>query len=426
MDYCKRCLYPANHPLYIIIDEQGVCSGCRTHEEKDRLDWGLREKKLIRLLKQYQNRNGTYYDCIIPVSGSGDDFFVVDQIKFKYGMNPLLITYNIHYNTKIGVRNLARLITKTDCDHIMFTVSPKTVKKVIRETIKQIGDIYWHITAGIQAFAVTVSKRFNIPLIIWGVNGWLDQVGQFSHEDSVEMTKKVWKEHSLRGRSPMDLVNEDSGLTTKMMKAFMYPEDNELEQSRTRGIYLGNFIRWDSQKQIEGMIEKYNFETTIEQRTFNKYETIGCFHNAGVHDYIKYLKFGYGKVTDHASRDIRLKRMTREEGAALVSKYQHKKPDDLVLLLKWLDMDEDEFIKMIDVHRDPRIWEKDDKGQWAANDNVFNHLNEPGIEEVKLKGPLDRRLYQQTTLLEPPEEDNEYILMGRSYMDEFDFKAIEG
>ena len=426
MKFCQRCVYPENHPLYLLLDEKGICSGCRVHEEKDSLDWSVREEDLIQTLELYKNRSGSFYDCIIPVLGDGDSFFVVDQLKYKYAMNPLLITYNIHFNTKIGIRNLARLISKTDCDHLMFTISPMTVKKVVRESLKNFGDIYWHITAGIQSFAVTVSKRLEIPLIVWGVNGWLDQVGQFSHEDSVEMTKKVWKEHNLRNWSPFDLINEKEGLTKQMMKAFMYPEDDELEQSRTRGIYLGNFIRWDSQIQIEKMITKYGYETAKEERTFNRYETINCHHNSGVHDYIKFLKYGFGKVSDHVSREIRLKRMTREEGVSLVEQYQTKKPSDLSIFLEWIEMTEEEFMKYINLHRDLDIWELNGENEWKLKDSISNHLNDEWVEQARLDGTLDRREYLQTMSLEDPNNDNEYVLMGRSYMDENDFRAVKG
>ncbi len=124
MKYCKRCLYPENHPLNLTFDSRGVCSGCVVHEEKYQIDWTEKRLELARLLGQYTKREGSRYDCIIPVSGTGDDFFVVDVIKNEFGLNPLLVTYNTHFNTKVGVRNLARLITELDCDHMMSTRSP--------------------------------------------------------------------------------------------------------------------------------------------------------------------------------------------------------------------------------------------------------------------------------------------------------------
>ena len=135
MKYCIRCLYPANHPLNISFDEDGVCSGCRIHEEKDSLNWNSREKKLKRILNNYKNSSKENYDCIIPVSGARDAYFIVHTIKRLYRLNPLLVTYNKQYNTPLGIRNLAYLKTIFDCDLLTLTVNPEIVKKVTRMTV---------------------------------------------------------------------------------------------------------------------------------------------------------------------------------------------------------------------------------------------------------------------------------------------------
>lgn len=424
MKYCKRCLYPENHPLNITFDERGVCSGCLVHEEKYEIDWTKKADELESLLGQYRDRPGTSYDCIIPVSGTGDDFFVVDLVKNEYGMNPLLVTYNTHFNTKVGVRNLARLITGLDCDHMMSTVGPDTVKEITRITLKKMGDMYWHVLAGGQTFPVQVATKLDIPLIIWGVNGWLDQVGMFSHLDQVEMTKKVRKEHALRCHDAESLIGESDKISRKDLQAYTYPSDEQLERSRVRGLYIGNYILWDSQKQIEMMIEKYGYETSEQERTYNTYESIYCWNNASVHDYVKFLKYGYGKVTDHTSRDIRLKRRTRKESVELVRKYQFVKPDALKKFLDWVDLTEDEFISYIDPFRDSRIWNKNTSGVWELRDSITNHLEDEGVEKVALTVD-DPKAYQLTGLLEPA-LGNDYILLGRTYLDVENYKAIEG
>jgi len=139
MKYCQRCLYPANHPLGITFDDQGVCSGCRIHEEKDMLDWGERADLLGDLLDRYRDRTGKNFDCIVPVSGARDSYFIVHTLKNVYGMTPLLVTYNKEYNTKLGIRNLVYLRTVFDCDHMNLSLSPKLLKKITRKTIKDLG-----------------------------------------------------------------------------------------------------------------------------------------------------------------------------------------------------------------------------------------------------------------------------------------------
>ena len=159
----------------------------------------------------------------------------MDTIKNEFNMNPLLVTYNNHFNTKVGIRNLTRLLTELDCDHMVSTVGPETVKEITRLSIKELGDIYWHVLAGTQTFPVQVATKLKIPLIIWGVNGWLDQVGMFSHHDQVEMTKKVRKEHSLRRRDAESLIGKSKNISIKDLQAFTYPSDKQLEKNRVRG-----------------------------------------------------------------------------------------------------------------------------------------------------------------------------------------------
>lgn len=424
MQYCQRCLYPENHALNIIFDEQGICSGCRVHEEKYTIDWQQKEQELSQLLAQYRNRPDTHYDCVIPVTGTGDDFYVVDLVKNTYGLNPLLVTYNTHFSTKVGIRNLARLITQLDCDHISSTVGPDTVKAITRITLDKIGDMYWHVLAGSQTFPVQVATKLDIPLVIWGVNGWLDQVGMFSHHDRVEMTKKVRKEHALRRHDAESLIGDSDFVSTKDLQAFTYPSDEQLEQSRVRGIYIGNYTFWDSQAQIEAMIDKYGYETHQQERTYNRYESIYCANNASVHDYIKYLKFGYSKVADHVARDIRLKRLTRQQGIELIKQYRDVKPKALSTFLKWLDITDSEFHQYIDKFRDPRAWQKNDAGTWQLITRVEQTTlnNELGIELAV----EDAREYIQTPLLESQLWQTDYILLGRSYMDKENYKAAEG
>ena len=255
-----------------------------------------------------------------PVTGGGDSYFIVHVAKNILGMNPLLVNYNSHYNTKLGIRNLANLSTVFDCDIVTSTLSPNHVKKITNQSIKQYGSMYWQALAGYTTFPVQTAIRFRIPLIIWGVHPWSEQTGMFSHIDEVEMSHRCRKEHALMGISAEDLVHSDSNVTRGDVQPFIYPYDNELEAVGVRGIYLSNYIRWDSKAQHELMIDQYGYESSKQQRTFNTYEDVHCFHSSGIHDYIKYLKYGYSKVTDHASREIRLKRMTRKTGIEMVKK----------------------------------------------------------------------------------------------------------
>lgn len=415
MRYCLRCLYPATHPLGLVLDSEGICSGCRVHEEKDALDWDERFTRLRALTDGYRNRSGNSYDCIVPVSGARDSYFIVHTVKKVLGLNPLLVAYNKQYNTRRGIRNLAYLRTLFDCDILNLTVDPATVRKITRATLRKLGSMYWHCLAGQTVFPVQTAVRFKIPLIIWGAHQGLDQVGMFSHLDEVEMTRKYRKNHDLMGCEAEDLVGAE-GLAERDLVHYAYAHDKEIESVGVRGIYLGNYIRWDTKAQHESMIARYGYEAAAQARTFDAYNDVDCHHYSGLHDYIKYLKHGYGKATDHASREIRFGRLTREQGAELALRYHDRWPEDMGLFLSWLGMDEGELMECVDAHRDHRVWNRGGDGTWTLRDSVDRHLDDAGVEAARLKptGPCD---FAVGPGRDPGARENGYVLIGRGHVD---------
>lgn len=417
MKYCTRCVYPANHPLNITFDDEGVCSGCRIHEEKDELDWIERGDRLARLCQEFRSRSGKTHDCIIPVSGARDSYFIVHLMKNIYKMNPLLVTYNKQYNTQVGIRNLAYLRTLFGCDLMTLTVSPDMVKRITRATLERNASMYWHCIAGQTVFPVTTAVRFKIPLIVWGAHQGNDQVGMFSHLDEVEMTRKYRKDHDLMGYEAEDLAGNGSVLTEQDLIPFKYPHDKELESVGVRGIYLNNYVRWDSKAQHELMIKDSRYESNVQHRTFDTYNDVDCFHYSDLHDYIKFAKWGYGKVSDHASRELRLGRLSREDAIALVRRYQDLRPDParLSLFSKWIGIGEKDLMELIDRHRDPRIWTKS-AGGWGLMDSVTNHEKDPGVEEARL-GVKESCGFQLTPSKAPGVIDDHYVLIGKGWVD---------
>lgn len=424
MRYCTRCLYPANHPFGIVFDDDGICSGCRIHEEKDQLDWSKRGQILKGILENYKTKAGNNFDCIIPVTGGGDSYYIVHVARHVYGLNPLLVSYNHEYNTRRGIRNLGNLVSALDCDLIQQTLSPELLQRITRHTLRKFGSMYWQVLAGYLTFPVQVAVKFKIPLIVWGVHPFSDQVGMFSHLDEVEMTEKARKEHALLGLSAEDIVDPIAGVARRDVQPFIYPYENELERIGVRGVYLSNYMRWDSKAQHEQMIDLYGYESAEQQRTFNTYEDVHCFHSAGVHDYLKFLKYGYGKVTDHASREIRLRRMTREQGAAMVADYAERVPADLPLFLEWAGMSEAEFYACLWHRRDPAIWERSRTDDYRLRDSVLNHVNDSGADRARLELLEERCEFRVTPEAEPNAEDS-YLLMGRGYIDRLNYGSVE-
>ncbi|MBI2642561.1 MAG: N-acetyl sugar amidotransferase [Candidatus Wildermuthbacteria bacterium] len=394
MIYCKRCCYPANTRTSIVFDEQGVCSGCRLIESRPKINWKEREGWLKKLLEEYRAKaraKNNPYDCVIPVSGGKDSHFQVYLIKKVYGLNPLLVTYNHIFNTKRGIRNLTNLVKQFNCDLLRFTSNPESVRKISRYMLKKVGDITWHYHAGIMTFPIQVAVARDIPLIVWGEHGFAELTGMFNQDDMVEFSKKGRQEHSMRGFEPEDLAADPrSGITRQDLAPFFYPSDQDIERVGVRGIYLSNYIQWDVRAQTKLMIEKYGFETALKrERTFHLYDKLDDIHANGAHDYLKYLKFGYGRATDDASNEIRHARMTREEGIEMVKRYDSVRPSDLDLYLKFMGMTEEEFEASIGHLRDPQIWENQSR-TWVAKDSIANHVNDEGVNAVRLPLVEDR------------------------------------
>ena len=430
MDYCARCVYPANAKPTIILDEEGVCSGCRHDESRSRIDWAERERMLRDILVEYaaeSKARDQVYDCIVPVSGGKDSHYLVHLIKVVYGLNPLCVTFNHIYNTALGIRNLSNLVNQFGVDLIRFTANPESVRKISRYMVEKVGDLTWHYHAGIMTFPFQVSVKYKVPLIIWPEH-YGEQTGVFTLDDMVEFTKWVRQEHDMRGLEPEDLVNDPkSGLTWRDLAPYQFPTDEEIADVGVRGIYITNFLEWDEKQHAELVIEKYGFEvlTGKRDRTFKLFAKTDDHANA-VHDYMKYLKFGYGRATDDASIEIRSGRMTRDEGIEMVRQYDHVRPSTLDTYLKFLRLSEKEFEAAVESQRDPSVWEKTPDGEWRTTDSVVNHGNDPLAEAARLPlsadrvfDPKNRHLYYSDELHAGPRvahaardaDDNEFVVL---------------
>lgn len=398
MEYCKRCVYPENAKPTILFDEEGVCSGCRYNESRRKIDWVEREKLLREMLNEFKARsrilNG-HYDCIIPVGGGKDSHYQVYLMKVVYGLNPLLVTFNHAYNTRLGLQNLNNIVSAFGCDLIRFNTSPEAARKISRYMLKKVGDVTWHYHAGIRTFPFQIAVKYKIPLVVWGEHGFAELTGLVTLEDMVEFTKWTRQEHDMRGYEPHDLINDESGITMNDIAPYVYPSDEEIEELDVRGIYLSNFFDWDALKQAKFLVENYNFalHPGPREKTFILHGKTDD-HCNDVHDYLKYLKFGYGRATDDVSTEIRHGRMTREEGIELVNQYDSVVPRTLKTYCDFLQITEQQLYDWIEPMRDQDIWAKGADGQWCVKDSIANHINDAGVEQARLPlVPSDDRTF---------------------------------
>ena len=364
---CNRCLYSDSHPLGLTLDDEGICSGCRIHEEKDQLDWQSRWEMLEKLVKPYRSKDPYNYDCIIPVTGANDSYYIVDVGKNRLKLNPLLVIYNKYFNTPLGIRNLANLRIRFNCDIIVQNVNPVSVRKVTQSTLRQFGSLYWPCLAGQTVFPVQTAVNYKVPLIIWGAHQGLEQVGMFSHTHEVEMTRRYRKDHDIMGCEADDLISIFDTLKEEDIWQYRYPADTDINAVGVKGIYLGNYVRWDPKAQHEKMIRKYGYQSTKFSRTFDTYDHVDCFNFMDLHDQLKLLKHGYSKVTDHASREIRHGRLLRAQAIDLVRQYELKSSKYSELFCNWLGLTPKGLQFIMDQHRNPQFWIEKEPGEWQFN-----------------------------------------------------------
>ena len=369
IDRCRSCMYPLSSATPMEVNSDGICMGCIQSEDKHSISDDAWAKRLVFLkttIEEQSRRMGSDYDCVIAVSGGKDSYFQTHVIKNVLGLNPLLVTYYGNNYTDVGERNLRNMKTKFGVDHIIYSPGVELLIKLNRLGFIITGDMNWHNHCGIATVPMKMAVNFGVPFVIWGEHGYADLCGQFSLDDFIEFTYRNRLEHFCRGYEWNYMVGLE-GLTEKDLYAYKYPTDKDIDAIDLRGLYLNNYLRWDPVKQTELVISEYGFEVSdlAFERTYRTMSNLDDIHENGIHDYMKYIKFGYGRCTDHASKDIRDGRLGRSQAIDLVAKHDPVKPSDLARWLEYTGMSEEEFDRIADTFREPSIWSYKN-GQWEC------------------------------------------------------------
>jgi len=363
--WCEKCVYPSSSAVPLSFDESGVCSGCRVHGQKGKIDWDARLEMLLEDIEPYRKPSG--YECIIPVSGGKDSYYQVHFVKEKLGLNPLLVTYNGNNFMDAGWRNMMRMKEVFNVDHIVISPGIDMLIRLNRLGFRKTGDMNWQNHCGIFTAPIQIAVRYNIPLMFWGEHGWTELGGMHSMNDFPEFTYRYRVDQCLRGYDWWDFVGDDEDpIQEHELECFKYPSDEEIQKVGVRGIHIGFFDPWDANKHKQLVMDRYGWQPADEpfERTYRTMSNLDDRYENGAHDYLKWIKFGYGRATDHASKDIRNGAMTRDEGIEMVRKYDHVKSSDIFYWLDYVGRTEDWFDTIADSFRSPKVWAKDEKGNW--------------------------------------------------------------
>jgi len=371
MKYCKKCVYPFV-TVNLGIGDDEICTSCKTFKKTHSLSenfWKQREIKFSKIVQDTVDNNKSNYDCLIPVSGGKDSYYQAHIIAKHYGLKPLLMTYHGNNFLPEGDYNRDRMRQVFNADHIVWGPSIEVLKKLNRLGFKKMGDMNWQNHCGIFTAPISVATKFNIPLIIWGEIAW-DISGMFEPDDFVEFSARVRHEHGLRGYEWNDFLKDPiDKITEKDMIWAKYPSDEEIIKVGVRGLYIGNFFKWDPNSHVEMVQREYGWKPSEKpfERTYRRFSNLDDRYENGIHDLMKFIKFGYGRCSDHASKDIRTGYMSRDQGIEMVAKYDHVISSDLYFWLDYVKMEEKEFWEIADTFRDPKVWWIQDDEWWKDN-----------------------------------------------------------
>jgi N-acetyl sugar amidotransferase len=311
--YCKKCLFPETKPD-LFFDKDGICSACKAAEEKnDGIDWHQRELEFQKIVDHYRLPKGQKgYDCLIPVSGGKDSTYQAYFMKEVCGLNPLCVCFETTAVTELGQRNLDNL-SKMGMDVIHFKKNYEVYKKMVVESFKRVGDEMWPNHIGIFTIPVMFAVKFNIPLIVWGENSQQEYGGPNLDSVKNRILNRKWLEEfgGLLGNRIQDMIGVN-GITEKELSPYFYPSDEEIERVGVTGIFLGSYFFWDARGQLE-IVQKHGFSVKEDgptEGTYTNYENIDE-KLVSLHDYLKYVKYGFGRATDHVCIDIRNGRISR-------------------------------------------------------------------------------------------------------------------
>ncbi len=369
---------PSTKPdLY--IDETGVCSACQNFEDRTEIDWEERQHSLLKVLERYRATESSNYDCIIPVSGGKDSHFQVIKL-LQLGFNPLCVTATTDSLSEIGRRNIENLKLR-GVDFFEVTTNPVVRRRINKFALTQIGDISWPEHVTIFTIPVRIAVQLNIPLIIWGENPQ-NEYGGPAAAGKNRVLNRSWLEEfgGLLGLRVSDLIGQE-GIEAKDLIQFRYPSEEDLQRVGVTGLFLGYFVPWDGYRNSL-RAQGYGFETYSKyvEGSLANYENLDNYQT-GIHDYFKFLKYGFGRATDIACMHIRRGRLTRDEGMALAHLHDGKFPWEylgrgLKDILAEIDMTVDEFVEVCDRFTNRKVFRTNNRGELIkGSDGSLTKIN---------------------------------------------------
>jgi len=359
INYCKLCLTPTSRPR--IIFTNNICNACINAKKKSKVNWNNRKKEFLEIIKKIKKKSNEFnqeYDCIVPWSGGKDSSYIAHRLKFEFGLNPLLVTFSPLIINQIGEHNRQALIRK-GFDSIFFRPNEKVSKELAKRFFIERGNPKVAWDAGINSVPIQIAINYKIPYVFYAEHGESEYGGLVLHKNSNKIRDfEEVIEHQI-GDHPENWISEN--ISKKDIKPYIYPSQNEIKENKITSFYFSYFFKWS-------MYENFNYikKKVKEFKTLNKPRSDGTFTNFdslddkidNIYYYMQYIKFGFGRATRDSSRMIQNNQMKRSKALKLVKQYDHEFPKLYFKdSLKFLDLSKENFIKLVDRHRNKEIWQ---------------------------------------------------------------------
>ncbi|WP_127717816.1 N-acetyl sugar amidotransferase [Halobacteriovorax sp. HLS] len=388
--FCKKCVMSNQRPTSSVefkhtldskkgtmgFDNEGICDACRVNESKDKINWEQREAELVALLDKHRKNDGSY-DCLVPGSGGKDSAYQAHILKYKYGMNPLTVTWPPILYTEYGLKNFRNWIDVGGFDNLSFNRNGKVMKLLTKLSILNILHPFQTFILGQKNLAPKLAAKYDIDLIFYGENE--AEYGNPIADNTSSLRDKSYFSYShldeiyLGGVSIKEL-QEEHNVRLSDLQSFLPITEAELGKSKIDVHYLGYYLKWTPQEVYYYAVENTGFKARPfrTQGTYSKYNSIDDKID-DLHYYTTFIKFGLGRATYDASQEIRNNHITREEAQALIKKYDGEFPDRYFdEIMEYLDITPQQFHDTCDKFRSPHLWGKDSAGEWKLKHNVWN------------------------------------------------------
>lgn len=388
--FCKKCVISNQRPSSTVefkhtatekksvidFDDEGVCSACRFAEQKDSgIDWDKKEHELKTLLAKFKRNDGGY-DVIVPGSGGKDSAFTAHVLKYKYGMNPLTVTWAPHLYTDIGWKNMQNWMHVGGLDNILFTPNGKLHRLLTRLAFTNLLHPFQPFIVGQRIIGPLMAEKFNVPLVMYGEN-------QAEYGNKVDENQKPTMDAKFfSADDPMDMrlggitvreIIDQYDFTLNDFTPYIAPRPELLQEKNIEVHYLGYYLKWDPQECYYYAAEHTGFQANTDRTegSYSKYSSIDDKIDP-FHYFTTLIKFGIGRATYDAAQEVRNGKITREEAAHLVRKFDQEFPQKYFHeFLEYIGLSEKEFWTSVDKFRSPHLWDKDVSGQWQLRHTVW-------------------------------------------------------